>query len=57
MDALLKSQGEGPKGYQKEYDDIFVNLVQTLLKKLKTITSNENAILEVTLPSTVTEFE
>lgn len=57
LDALLKAQGEGPKGYQEEYDKIFMNLVTTLLKKLKTITSNENALNEIQLPRTVAEFE
>ncbi|KAK9512897.1 hypothetical protein O3M35_001209 [Rhynocoris fuscipes] len=58
LDAMLKAQGEGPKGYQKEYDKIFNSLVLTLLSKLKTITNAENATLDnVSIPDSLEEFK
>lgn len=56
LDAMLKAQREGPKGYQIEYDKIFMDLVATLLRKLKTITNHEHE-LKISLPNTLTEFE
>ncbi|CAH1403595.1 unnamed protein product [Nezara viridula] len=56
LDALLKSQGEGPKGYQQEYDKIFVNLIHTLFKKLKNINNSDNTNIDVSIPGSLAEF-
>lgn len=54
---MLKAQGHGPKGCQKEYDKIFNSLVTTLLSKLKTITNTENTTLDnVSIPDSIDEF-
>lgn len=57
LDALLKSQGEGPKGYQQEYDKIFLNLVNTLLKKLKNINNSDNTNIDISVPDSMPEFQ
>ncbi|XP_014245478.1 general transcription factor 3C polypeptide 1 isoform X2 [Cimex lectularius] len=58
LDALIKAKGEGPKGYQKEFDKIFTSLVYKLLGKLKTITNKDNISLDnISIPDTLEEFK
>ncbi|KAL1132316.1 hypothetical protein AAG570_010272 [Ranatra chinensis] len=57
LDAEVKAQGEGIMTFQEKYDEIFINLVRTLMRKLKTVERNEKTgLIGITIPNTKQEF-